>query len=114
VPSYDRSEPLVLDPVLNYSTYLGGSSDDGGAPGLGIAVDATGNAYVAGPRFSSDFPTTPNGLSQSAPASGATSGAVFVTEMNPAGTAELYSTYLGGGTGELGVALALDQAERFM
>ncbi len=108
VPSYDRSEPLVLDPVLNYSTYLGGSSDEGASPGLGIAVDSTGNAFVAGTTFSNDFPTTSSGFDPSPPASGATLGAVFVTEMNPTGTAELYSTYLAGNTGELGVALALD------
>src|SRR3989475_7147351 len=108
VQSYDRSEPLILDPVLNYSTYLGGSLDDGISPGLGIAVDSTGNAYVAGATFSSDFPTTSNGFDPGPPASGATFGAAFVTELNPSGTAELYSTYLAGSTGELGVALALD------
>src|SRR5437899_8244974 len=108
VRSYDRSEPLILDPVLNYSTYLGGSLDDGISPGLGIAVDSTGNAYVAGTTFSSDFPTTSNGFDPGPPASGATFGAAFVTELNPTGTAALYSTYLAGSTGELGVALALD------
>jgi hypothetical protein len=107
VPSYDRSEPLILDPVLNYSTYLGGSSDEGQAT-FGIAVDSTGNAYVAGTTFSNDFPTTSSGFDPGPPASGATFGAVFVTEMNPTGTAEVYSTYLAGSTGELGVALALD------
>ena len=107
VPSYDRSEPLILDPVLNYSTYLGGASAEGEAP-FGIAVDSTGNAYVAGTTFSNDFPTTISGFDPGPPASGATFGAVFVTEMNPTGTAEVYSTYLAGSTGELGVALALD------
>ena len=108
VPSYDRNEPLILDPVLNYSTYLGGSGSDGDAPGLGIAVDSTGNAYVAGTTFSNDFPTTSSGFDPGPPASGAVNGAAFVTEMNPTGTAELYSSYLAGNTGELGVALALD------
>ena len=108
VPSYDRNEPLILDPVLNYSTYLGGSGSDGDAPGLGIAVDSTGNAYVAGTTFSNDFPTTSSGFDPGPPASGAVNGEAFVTEMNPTGTAELYSTYLAGSTGELGVALALD------
>jgi len=110
VPSYDRSEPLILDPVLNYSTYLGGSSGDGESPGLGIEVDAAGNAYVAGTTTSNDFPTTGNGFDPAVPASGATLGAVFVTEMNATGTAEIYSTYLGGSTGEAGVALALDSS----
>jgi hypothetical protein len=109
VPSYDRSEPLILDPVLNYSTYLGGSSNDGDSPGLGIEVDSTGNAFVVGTTFSNDFPTTSSGFDPGPPASVTTNGAAFVTEMNPTGTAELYSTYLAGSTGELGVALALDQ-----
>ncbi|HMD85875.1 MAG TPA: SBBP repeat-containing protein [Terriglobia bacterium] len=51
---YDHSEPLVIDPVLVYSTYLGGS---GGDSGHAIAVDSFGNAYVAGITGSSDFPT---------------------------------------------------------
>jgi hypothetical protein len=113
VPSYDRSEPLILDPVLNYSTYLGGSSDEGGggSQSFGIAVDSTGNAFVAGTTFSNDFPTTKTGIigfDPGPPLSGGAAGAVFVTEMNPTGTAEVYSTYLAGSTGEFGVALALD------
>jgi hypothetical protein len=108
VPAYDRNEPLILDPVLNYSTYLGGGSDDGFPAGMGIAVDATGNAFVAGTTFSNDFPTTTSGFDPGPPASGATFGAVFVTELNPTGTAELYSTYLAGSNGEIGAALDLD------
>jgi hypothetical protein len=50
---YDPGQPLIIDPVLSYSTYLGGS---------GIAVDAAGNAYVTGTTFSTDFPTTPGGF----------------------------------------------------
>ena len=56
VGAYDHSQPLVIDPVLSYSTYLGGSGDD---DGYGIAVDAAGNAYVTGYTASTDFPTTP-------------------------------------------------------
>jgi hypothetical protein len=54
VGSYDRSQPLVIDPILSYSTYLGGSSDDQGS---GIAVDSAGNAYVTGYTDSTNFPT---------------------------------------------------------
>ena len=54
VGSYDRSQPLVIDPVLSYSTYLGGSGDD---VGYGIAVDAAGNAYVTSYTSSTNFPT---------------------------------------------------------
>ncbi len=106
VPAYDRSEPLIFDPVLNYSSYLGGTSDD---QGLGIAVDSAGDAFVAGTSFSIDFPTTGSAF-QPGPLASNLNGEVFVTEMNPAGTAELYSTYLAGSIGESAMALALDSS----
>src|SRR2546427_12683521 len=55
VAAYDASRPLIIDPVLFYSTYLGGSGDD---IGNSIAVDAAGNAYVTGQIQSTNFPTT--------------------------------------------------------
>jgi hypothetical protein len=58
---YDRSKPLVIDPVLSYSTYLGGTLADGAN---GIAVDSSGNAYVVGSTFSTNFPVT-TGAAQS-------------------------------------------------
>jgi hypothetical protein len=106
VSDYDRNSPLILDPVLNYSTYLGGSSDDGVAPGMGIAVDSAGNAYVAGFTFSIDFPTTAANALNAGPLTTNPAGAAFVTEMNPTGTAEIYSTYLTGTTGAITGALA--------
>ncbi len=60
IPDYDHAQPLVIDPVLEYSTYLGGGSYD---TGFGVAVDAEGNAYVVGTTLSVDFPTTPGALS---------------------------------------------------
>ena len=54
IAAYDRARPLVIDPVLVYSTYLGGSGSD---YGRGIVVDATGNCYVTGYTLSTDFPT---------------------------------------------------------
>jgi len=107
VPDYDRNEPLILDPVLNYSTYLGGTSGEGFAPGLGIAVDAAGNAFVAGTTTSTDFSTTATGFNPG-PLGSNPNGEIFVTEINPSGTAEVYSTYLAGSTREIGAALALD------
>lgn len=104
VSAYDRHEPLILDPVLNYSTYLGGASDE---QSFGIAVDAAGNAFVAGTTLSTDFPTTATSFNPG-PLGSNTIGEVFVTEINPGGTAEIYSTYIAGNTGEVGVALALD------
>lgn len=118
VSNYDRSQPLVIDPVLNYSTYLGGSSDDSGNA---IAVDASGDACITGATFSTDFPNTaPNTLPpDTAGANTAAFGNVFVTVLNPAGTAEIYSAYLSGdGVGsntnpnafETGAGIAVDSS----
>lgn len=92
VARYDRREPLIVDPILNYSTYLGGGSDDNS--GYSIAVDSTGDAYISGETFSTDFPTL-GGLT----ATGNAGGMGFVTELNPTGTALVFSTYLGGTAG---------------
>ena len=98
--AYDTSQPLVIDPVLRYGTYLGGGNAD---VGRGIAVDASGAAYVAGYTASTDFPHT----------LGAYAGGsydAFVAKLNASGTALLYSTYLGGSGEDEGYALALDGA----
>jgi len=96
VGSYDRSEPLVLDPVLNYSTYLGGSGLEDNIGAAAIAVDSSGDAFVAGQTMSVDFPVGTNGAVVTPPLTN--SGAVYVAELNPAGTQLLYSTYLRGST----------------
>jgi hypothetical protein len=85
---YDRRRPLVIDPVLVFSTLLGGSGTD---VGRGIAVDATG-IYVVGETTSANFPVTP-GAPQSA-YNGAQD--VFVAKLDPSGESLLYATYLGG------------------
>jgi len=103
VAAYDASQPLVIDPVLVYSTYLGGSDVDAG---FGIAVDALGNAYVVGITDSTDFPTTA-GAFQATYAGGRD---VFVTKLNPTGSSVVYSTYLGGGGLDLGAGIAVDTA----
>jgi len=102
--SYDRAKPLVIDPVLVYSTYLGGTSSDSANA---IATDAQGNVYVTGSAESIDFPLTQGVIQNTnhAPASGFTA---FVAKFNPTGTALIYSTYLGGSGGELGNGLAVD------
>jgi hypothetical protein len=89
VAAYDTTRPLVIDPVVVYSTYLGGSGNDLlWAP---LAVDSKGSAYIAGVTWSVDFPTkTPF----QATLRGVYNG--FVTKLSPAGDAILYSTYLGG------------------
>jgi len=101
VGRYDRSRPLVIDPVLAYSTYLGGSGSDGGN---GIAVDAAGNAYVTGSTVSTDFPTTAGAFKTTVPGG----EHAFVTKLNASGSALVYSTYLGGDNQEQGYGIAVD------
>jgi len=101
VGAYDPSKPLVIDPVLAYSTYLGGNGYD---LGYGIAVDQAGDAYVTGSTTSPNFPTV-NALQ---PASGGYDA--FVTKLNANGSALLYSTYLGGSDSDQGKGIAVDQA----
>jgi hypothetical protein len=98
---YDESRPLVIDPVLVYSTFLGGVGNDGGRD---IAVDASGNAYVTGFIDSFDFPTTVGAFDTTLDGH----QDAFVTKLNPAGSALVYSTFLGGGGNEFGLAIAVD------
>ncbi len=88
--------------ALTYSSYLGGDSDDFGT---GIAVDAAGNVYVTGTTDSQNFPT----LNAIQPALGGFEDA-FVTKLNAAGSALVYSTYLGGTDLEEGAGIAVDTA----
>ena len=90
--------------TLAYSTYLGGTAQD---QGNGIAVDSSGNAYVTGFTLSSDFPTV---SAFQASNKAATYGTAFVAELNSAGSALVYSTYLGGSTMDSGEAIAVDSA----
>jgi acetyltransferase-like isoleucine patch superfamily enzyme len=105
VAAYDRSQLLVIDPVLVYSTYLGGSVNDYRG-GIDIAVDTLGNAYVTGSTQSTNFPTT-SGAFQTA--FGGDYDA-FVTKLNPTGSALIYSTYLGGSGDEFygGTGITVD------
>jgi VCBS repeat-containing protein len=89
VGAYDPGRALVIDPVLNYSTYLGGISQD---TGNSIAVDAAGDAYVTGYTFSPNFPGTP--VAGLAPA--VTRSDIFVTKLNASGTGVIYSSLIGG------------------
>ncbi|MBI4473494.1 MAG: SBBP repeat-containing protein [Acidobacteria bacterium] len=102
--AYDRTKTLVIDPVLAYSSYLGGSATAAlGDQGYSIAVDAAGNAYLTGFTSSTDFPVQ-------TPRQGASGGGqdAFVMKLNPAGTAILFSTYLGGSGTDEGHGIAID------
>jgi len=101
IGTYDATQALVIDPVLDYSTYLGGSAT--GDDAFGIAVDANGDAFVTGVTSSATFPTN-NGVP---PPVGQAFPTVFVTELNAAGTATLYSTYLSGTGTETGLGIAV-------
>ena len=88
--------------ALIYSTYVGGTSSD---VGLGIALDATGSAYIAGQTLSANFPTA-NAFQ--ATHGGGSDG--FVMRLNPAGSGFVYSTYLGGNGADTAHDIALDVA----
>ena len=94
--AYDRNLPLVIDPVLDYLTYLGGSAVDRADS---IKVDAAGNAYIVGATSSLDFPT-PNSRNNG-------TFAVFVSKIDPDGANVLYTTFLDGDD-EDGIAIAFD------
>lgn len=102
VGAHDRTRPLIIDPVLRYSTYLGGSNSDGATA---AAVDAAGNLYVAGYTLSANFPTA-------SPLQAASAGSydVFVSKLDPGGTSLVYSTYLGGSGEDRVTGLAVDAA----
>ena len=103
IASYDRRKQLVIDPVLAYSTYLGGSNNFFGQSIRGIAVDKIGNVYVTGSTDSPQFPVT-NAFQ---PTIHGPSDA-FVTKINADGTGLVYSTFLGGSSYESGVGIAVD------
>jgi Beta-propeller repeat len=102
--AYDKMTPLVIDPVLVYSTYLGGSGDD---VGRGVVVDEAGNVYVAGSTTSADFPITKRAFQKIL-----TVGTnAFVAKIDSSGSSLIYSTFLGGTSGlDSGGAIALDGA----
>jgi hypothetical protein len=97
---YDHTRPLVIDPSLTYSTYLGGAGDRA----KGVAVDSSGNACVTGTTVSTGFPLA-NPLQSS---NKSKSGTAFVSKLNSSGSALVYSTYLGGSVSDQANAVAVD------
>jgi hypothetical protein len=97
---HDPALPLTIDPVLSYSSYLGGALADSG---LAVAADAAGNSYLAGQTDSLDFPVTP-GAAQPANAGGTD---VFLAKVGPGGAPLVFATYLGGSSADNGNGVAL-------
>jgi hypothetical protein len=98
--------------ALVYSTFLGGSNFEWGR---GLAIDAAGNAYVAGQTKSSNFPTTSGAFDRTfnvdnCPRCGIDQYDAFVAKLNPTGSALVYSTFLGGTSPDDALAIALDGA----
>lgn len=98
---YDKSLPLIIDPVLSYSSFLGGAGSDIGSD---IAVDSSGNIYVAGQTASNNFPVTP-GAFQTVRNRFDTD--TFITKLDPTGTDVIYSTYLGGNKYDAATSIAV-------
>jgi hypothetical protein len=103
----DSQRPLVIDPGLLYSTYIGGGGHEEPRP---IAVDGNGRAYVAGRTSSIDFPTTPGAPDRTL------NGPfdAYVAMLNPNGSALLYSTYLGGSGDEEARGIAVNHGRVYV
>lgn len=101
VGSYDPTLPLVIDPIVGYATFLGGSSSE---DGYAIAVDATGSAYVTGSTDSANFPATAGAYQTT----NAGFQDVYVAKLSPDGSGLEYATYLGGSGNDRAHSIAVD------
>ncbi len=125
IADYDHSLPLVIDPRVLFSTYIGGNTEfidiaEGkGDSGDGIAVDSSGSVYITGNTDSTDFPATSGAYQQELELRGDDAcliggplkcGDAYVLKLNTSGTQILYATYLGGHNPAMkGVRLRLTQ-----
>lgn len=116
--AYDRTKTLIIDPILSYFSYLGGTGNDyignsvnqgygspSPEPTQAVGIDGQGNLYVAGSTNSLDFPTASPALVKSTKGSG--QYWAFVSKFSPDGSKLLYSTYIGGSVGGNDIAWAL-------
>jgi hypothetical protein len=101
--SYDKTQALIIDPLV-YSTYIGGI-DGCGEEGSGIVVDGSGNAYVTGYTWATNYDVTV-GAFQITYGGGSTDA--FVTKLNASGSGLVYSTYIGGSGEDRGLGIAVD------
>jgi hypothetical protein len=103
VGGYDGRRPLVIDPVVSWATYLGGSADE--APCC-VAIDTAGSTFLAGTTSSADYPGVP-AISGNAARGGRD---VFLTKLDATGKNILYSVFLGGTGDDEGFGLAVDSS----
>jgi len=106
---YDKRHPLIIDPVLSYSTYLGGTSDE---EENAIAVDSSGNIYIAGSTKSSDFPVSSGVAQPGFGGRGSFGGDTYVIKYDPKGNRIVYATYLGGSADDNAHGIAVDGSGR--
>jgi len=100
VGPYDHAQALVIDPIISYSTYLGGSLED--FP-FAIAADSSGSAYVVGETYSSNYPTTSGSYQPSCLEAGKMTcppGTAYVTKLSPDGSSLIYSTFINDRTSQ--------------
>ena len=102
IGDYDHKLPLIIDPTLEYGTYLGGA--DGADSGTSLRLDGAGNVYVTGYTASTNFPASVGAYDTSANSA----NDVYVAKFNPAGTTLLWATYLGGSGLDNGKEIAID------
>ena len=102
---YSQNKDLVIDPILSYSTFLGGTGSDAAT---GIAVDSSGDAYVTGYTNSVDFPVTSGAFH------GTNNTDAFVTCLNPGGTGLVYSTYVGGSSPDQSNGIAINAGNAYI
>ncbi len=102
IGDHNPGRRLLIDPVLSYGTFLGSTDED---LAYGIAVDASGNAYVTGIAHAGSFPTTSGALQETF--AGGTYDA-FVSKLDPTGSTLLYSTFLGGTNSDEAHGIAVD------
>jgi hypothetical protein len=101
IGEYDRRRPLIIDPVLVYSTFFGGTGNE---VAYGIAVDPQGSVYVTGATASTDFPV--QSAVQSAYKGGSTDA--FIFKLDPSGSQLVYSTFIGGSATDEAHSIAVD------
>ncbi|MGA2029387.1 MAG: SBBP repeat-containing protein [Verrucomicrobiota bacterium] len=106
IDKYNHDLPLIIDPILSYSTYLGGNGSD---TGFAVKVDTNGFIYVAGETLSTQLPVTP-GAFQKKFGGGSLTGDAFIAKFDNTGSNLVYFTYLGGSADDGALDMAIDSS----